>query len=130
MGMTIPGFPNLFVLCGPNTGLGHGGSGVAVIESQVRYIMGILEKAIETCGPAFEIEIKRDVFDLYNERIQEAHNRMIWTHKGMSNWYRNSNGRVVVTTPFRNDASWHAARRTDLNDFSLARVQCDSERTT
>jgi 4-hydroxyacetophenone monooxygenase len=122
MGMTIPGFPNFFVLSGPNTGLGHGGSGVAVIESQVRYIMGILEKAIAACGPAFEIEIKRDVFDLYNERIQEAHNRMIWTHKGMSNWYRNAKGRVVVTTPFRNDASWHAARRTDLNDFILARA--------
>jgi 4-hydroxyacetophenone monooxygenase len=122
MGMTIPGFPNFFVLGGPNTGLGHGGSGVAVIESQVRYVMGILEKAIATCGPSFEIEIKRDVFEVYNERIQEAHNRMIWTHKGMSNWYRNAKGRVVVTTPFRNDASWHAARRTDLDDFSLVRT--------
>jgi 4-hydroxyacetophenone monooxygenase len=45
---------------------------------------------------------------------------MIWTHKGMSNWYRNAKGRVVVTTPFRNDTSWHAARRTDLDDFTLA----------
>jgi 4-hydroxyacetophenone monooxygenase len=60
--MTIPGFPNFFVLGGPNTGLGHGGSGVAVIESQVRYVMGILEKAIAACGPLFEIEIKRDVY--------------------------------------------------------------------
>ena len=93
-----------------------------MIESQVRYVLGILEKAIAACGPAFEIEIKRDVFDLYNERVQEAHNRMIWTHEGMSNWYRNAKGRVVVTTPFRNDASWHAARRTDLNDFTLARA--------
>jgi 4-hydroxyacetophenone monooxygenase len=122
MGMTIPGFPNFFMLSGPNTGLGHGGSVVALIESQVRYILGILEKAVAACGPAFEIEIKRDVFDQYNERIQEAHDRMIWTHKGMSNWYRNAKGRVVVTTPFRNDASWHAARRTDLNDFTLARA--------
>jgi 4-hydroxyacetophenone monooxygenase len=122
MGMTIPGVPNFFVLSGPNTGLGHGGSVVALIESQVRYIMNILEKAITTYGPAFEIEIKRSVFDLYNERIQDAHNRMIWTHKGMSNWYRNAQGRVVVTTPFRNDASWHAARKTDLNDFIVGRA--------
>jgi 4-hydroxyacetophenone monooxygenase len=129
MGMTIPGFPNFFVLGGPNTGLGHGGSGVAVIESQVRYVMGILEKAIAACGPSFEIEIKRDVFELYNKRVQEAHNRMIWTHKGMSNWYRNAKGRVVVTTPFRNDASWHAARRTDLNDFTLARANGASSAT-
>src|SRR5260370_30357049 len=94
---------------------GHGGSVVALIESQVRYIMGILEKAITTYGPAFEIEIKRSVFDLYNERIQDAHNRMIWTHKGMSNWYRNAQGRFVVTTPFLNNAILHAPRKTDLN---------------
>ena len=67
-----------------------------MIESHASYVLGILEKAIAACGPAFEIEIKRDVFDLYNERVQEAHNRMIWTHEGMSNWYRNAKGRVVV----------------------------------
>ena len=55
-------------------------------------------------------------------KIQDAHNRMIWTHKGMSNWYRNAQGRVVVTTPFRNDANWHAARKTDLNDFIVGRA--------
>lgn len=127
MGITIPGFPNFFVLSGPNTGLGHGGSVVALIESQVRYILGIVEKAIAANGPSFEIEIKQDVFNLYNERVQDAHNCMIWTHKGMSNWYRNAQGRVVVTTPFRNDASWHAARRTDLNDFTVGRADSASD---
>ena len=40
-----------------------------MIESHASYVLGILEKAIAACGPAFEIEIKRDVFDLYNERV-------------------------------------------------------------
>jgi 4-hydroxyacetophenone monooxygenase len=44
---------------------------------------------------------------------------MIWTHKGMSNWYRNARGRVVATTPFRNDDYWHMLRRTDLGDYTL-----------
>jgi 4-hydroxyacetophenone monooxygenase len=69
MGMTIPEFPNFFMLSGPNTGLGHGGSVVALIESQMRYILGILEKAIAANGASFEIEIKRDVFELYNEWV-------------------------------------------------------------
>ena len=119
MGMTVPGFPNLFILSGPNTGLGHGGSVVALIESQARYILGVLEKALAAHGARFEIEIKRRVFEDYNRRVQDAHERMIWTHRGMSNWYRNEKGRVVLLTPFRNDENWHAVRRTGLDDFTI-----------
>jgi len=117
MGMTVPEFPNFFVLSGPNTGLGHGGSVVAAIETQVRYVMGIVQKAIAKYGLNFEIMVRPEVNGTFNERVQAAHDRMIWSHKGMSNWYRNAQGRVVVTTPFRNDDTWHMARRTDLDDF-------------
>jgi 4-hydroxyacetophenone monooxygenase len=44
---------------------------------------------------------------------------MIWTHKGMSNWYRNAQGRVVATTPFRNDDYWHMTRKADFSDYRL-----------
>ena len=37
----------------------------------------------------------------------------------MSNWYRNEHGRVVVTTPFRNDDTWHQARKASLDDFTV-----------
>ena len=117
MGMTVPGFPNFFVLSGPNTGLGHGGSVVAAIETQVNYILGIIQKAIARYGADFEIMVKPDLCLAFNERVQAAHDRMIWSHKGMSTWYRNAQGRVVLTTPFRNDDSWHMARRIDLDDF-------------
>jgi 4-hydroxyacetophenone monooxygenase len=119
MGMTVPGFPNLFVLSGPNTGLGHGGSVVALLESQVRYVMGVIQQALARCSAGFEIEVRPEVHAAFNASVQAAHKRMIWSHKGMSNWYRNAAGRVVVTTPFRNDVNWHMARRTDLNDFVL-----------
>lgn len=123
MGMTVPGFPNFFVLSGPNTGLGHGGSVVAAIETQVRYVMGILQKAIAKHGVNFEITVKPAVSEAFNERVQAAHDRMIWSHRGMSNWYRNAQGRVIVTTPFRNDDTWHMARRTDLDDFDCRTVK-------
>ena len=48
------------------------------------------------------LEVRQDVHDAYNERIDAAHERMVWTHPGMSTYYRNDKGRVVVNYPFRN----------------------------
>ena len=118
-GVAIPGFPNFFAFAGPNTALGHGGSVVALLEAQVRYVMGLTKKALNECNGRFDMEVQRDVHDEYNGRIQAAHDRMIWTHKGMSNWYRNPQGRVVATTPFRNDDYWSWLRATDLSHYQL-----------
>ena len=117
MGMTTPGFPNFFMLAGPNTALGHGGSVVAALETQMRYVMGLLKQVLKVHTVPFEIEVRKEIHDDYNHRVQQAHDKMIWTHKGMSNWYRNSKGRVVAPTPFRNDDFWHMTRKTDLSDF-------------
>lgn len=118
LGVTIPGFPNLFVLAGPNTALGHGGSVVANLEIQVRYVMGLLKQVMRNAeGQRFEIEVRRDIHDDYNERVQSAHQKMIWSHRGMSNWYRNDQGKIVAPTPFRNDDYWHMLRATRLEDF-------------
>lgn len=131
LGMSIPGCPNLFVMAGPNTALGHGGSVVASLEIQMRYVMGLLRQAMEQAGDdRFELEVRRDVHDAYNERVQAAHKRMIWSHQGMSNWYRNQKGKIIAPTPFRNDDYWHMLRATRLEDFTLkvysgARVEED-----
>ncbi|MRD49008.1 SidA/IucD/PvdA family monooxygenase [Caenimonas koreensis DSM 17982] len=117
MGVATPGFPNFFMLAGPNTALGHGGSVVAMLETQVRYVMGILKQVMNANPGPFEIEVRKDVHDAYNVRVQKAHDNMIWTHKGMSNWYRNAAGRVVAPTPFRNDDYWHMMRATNLGDY-------------
>ncbi|MDO8385380.1 MAG: NAD(P)/FAD-dependent oxidoreductase [Polaromonas sp.] len=119
MGVATPGFPNFFMLAGPNTALGHGGSVVALLETQVRYVMGLLKQVMNGNDWPFAIEVRKDVHDAYNVRVQDAHSRMIWAHKGMSNWYRNARGRLVAPTPFRNDDYWHMARRTDLGDYEV-----------
>jgi len=122
LGVAAPCFPNFFMLTGPNTALGHGGSVVPLIETQVRYIAGILTQAMTRAGGRFEIEVRRDVHDDFNEKVQAAHKRMIWSHRGMSNWYRNAAGRVIATTPFRNDDYWHMMRRTELSDYVVTPV--------
>jgi 4-hydroxyacetophenone monooxygenase len=117
LGVATPGFPNFFMLAGPNTALGHGGSVVALLETQVQYVMSLLKTAMNEYEAGFAIEVRQDVHDRYNARVQDAHARMIWTHKGMSNWYRNTKGRVVAPTPFRNDDYWHMTRNSGLNDY-------------
>ncbi|SOY68887.1 Uncharacterized monooxygenase y4iD [Cupriavidus taiwanensis] len=117
LGVATPGFPNFFMLAGPNTALGHGGSVVSLLETQVQYVMSVLKAALKANGAGFEIEVRQDVHDSYNARVQAAHARMIWTHKGMSNWYRNAKGRVVAPTPFRNDDYWHMTRKSGLADY-------------
>lgn len=123
LGMSVPGYPNLFVLAGPNTALGHGGSVVASLETQVRYVLGIMKKAMKNAaGARFEIEVRQDVHDQFNQRVQQAHDKMIWSHKGMSNWYRNVQGKIVAPTPFRNDDYWHMLQATKLEDFHLRAI--------
>jgi 4-hydroxyacetophenone monooxygenase len=122
MGVATPGFPNFFMLAGPNTALGHGGSVVTLLETQVRYVMGLLKQVMAEHGDAFEIEVRQDLHEAFNEKVQELHGRMIWTHKGMTNWYRNQRGRIVATTPFRNDDYWHMTRKTDLADYQARHV--------
>ena len=115
IGMTIPDFPNLFVLYGPNTQTGHGGSLIFLIEMQMNYITDLLRQMFANDIGA--IECRPDVHDAYNEAIDRAHERMVWTHPGMETYYRNARGRVVVNVPYRNVDTFERTRHADLSDF-------------
>lgn len=115
LGMTVPDFPNLFVMTGPNTALGHGGSFITILECQVRYIMDAVATMAEHHLGA--LEVREDVNDRYNDAVDEAHARMVWTHPAMDNWYRNDAGRVVAVLPWRIIDYWTMTRRIDLADF-------------
>lgn len=120
LGSTMPSFPNFFTLLGPNIGLGHGGSMIKAIELQTSYILGIIEKMIEK--GARSVEVRPDIFEDYNKRIDEAHNRMVWTHHGTQNWYRNSRGRVIAITPWKNDDFWRMTRHVEESDYIFDRA--------
>jgi 4-hydroxyacetophenone monooxygenase len=63
------------------------------------------------------VEVRQEVHDAYNARVDEAHGRMVWTHPGMTTYYRNSRGRVVVPIPWRVVDFWHMTRHADLADY-------------
>tara|TARA_R100001086_G_scaffold113820_2_gene58111 strand:- start:5673 stop:7619 length:1947 start_codon:yes stop_codon:yes gene_type:complete len=115
VGSAMPGFPNFFTILGPNVGLGHGGSMIKAIELQTSYVISVLNEMFER--RASTVEVRQDVFDDYNYRIDAAHDRMVWTHSGTENWYRNARGRVIAITPWRNDDFWQMTRNANPNDY-------------
>jgi 4-hydroxyacetophenone monooxygenase len=117
LGITVPGFPNLFCLYGPGTNLAHAGSIIFHSECQVRYIMGCIKALLE--GRASSLECRPEVCDEYVERMNAAHARLVWSHPGMNSWYKNSKGRVTTTSPWRLLDYWRWTRAPDLGDFTL-----------
>lgn len=99
LGITAPGFPNMFMLYGPGTNLAHGGSIIFHTECQVRYIMQCLREMLETGAAA--MECRNAPFAAYNELLDATHDGMVWAHRGVGSWYKNSRGRVVTNSPFR-----------------------------
>jgi 4-hydroxyacetophenone monooxygenase len=120
LGITVPDFPNFFMLLGPNTIAGHGGSAALGIEMEVRYVMGMIARMVED-GIA-SVECRREVHDAYVERIDAALAKTIWSHPGMTTYYRNSRGRVVTTMPWTNAEYWHMTREPDLDEFHVVRA--------
>lgn len=118
VGTTIPGFPNLFCLYGPNTQAGHGGSLVFYLECQMRYVLSLLDKTFR--AGARVAEVRADVTDKYNAEVDAAHERMIWTAPGFSTYYRNPHGRVVVANPWRVIDWWEMTKEADLADYVLS----------
>ncbi|PJK30369.1 flavin-containing monooxygenase [Minwuia thermotolerans] len=115
MGTLVPGFPNYFILYGPNTQPGHGGSLLFVIEMQINYIMDLIRKMTkQDIGAA---EIRKDVHDAYNAHVEKAHENMVWTHPGMQTYYRNDKGRVTVNFPYRNVDLFEMTREAKLDEY-------------
>jgi len=118
LGLTVPGFPNFFILTGPNTGLAHGGNQIFMTECGVRHMMLALREMLES-GKR-EIECKREVYEGYNARVDAMHVQMVWTHKGTTNWYRNRHGRVFAITPWRLVDYWKMTANFDPAEYELS----------
>lgn len=117
LGTVVPGFPNFFCLYGPNTQFGHGGSLITVMERQMHYVMSVLGQMFEKHIAA--VDVKQDVHDAYNRKVDQLHEGMVWTHRGMDTYYRNSRGRVVVNNPFRMVDFWKMVEKADLGEYEL-----------
>jgi len=117
LGISVPGFPNFFCMYGPNTNMGHGGSVIFLAECQSRYISGCIVRMVEDGIEA--MEPKPEARDDWVRRVDEAHRELVWTHPGMSTYYRNRHGRVVSPSPFRLVDTWAMTHRPDMDDFAI-----------
>jgi len=117
LGLTVPKFPNFFCMLGPNTGPGHGGSVIFQAECQIRYLTSCLVAMIEAGARA--MEIRKDVHDAYNERVDAEHAGLIWSHPGMTTYYRNSQGRVFSVSPWRFVDYWAMTHDPELGEYHL-----------
>jgi cation diffusion facilitator CzcD-associated flavoprotein CzcO len=115
-GMAIAGFPNLFMLVGPNTGLGHT-SIVLMIEAQVGYLTDLIEK-MESRGLT-QAEPTREAQDAYNETIQHKLERTVWNTGGCQSWYLDANGRNTTLWPTFTFEFMRQLRHADLAEFAV-----------
>ena len=119
LGMTTPGFPNFFMIYGPNTNIVVNGSIIFFSECSVRYIVGALRLLAETGAEA--IEVKRGVHDDFNIRVDEANKGWAWGSPGVTSWYKNEFGRVSQNWPFGLIDYWRATLAPNPDDFVLTR---------
>src|SRR5215217_1884365 len=118
-GMTVPGYPNLFLLLGPNTGLGHN-SMVYMIESQIEYVLGAL-RTLRRDGAA-SLEVRQDAVDREVREIDEQMKRTVWS-TGCKSWYLDDTGRNGALWP---DWTWvfrRRAQRFDPAEYEITHAQ-------
>jgi 4-hydroxyacetophenone monooxygenase len=117
LGVTVPGFPNMFCLYGPNTNLVANGSIIFFSECGVRYVLGCLRLLVATGARA--LDCKPDVCDRYNERVDEANAQRAWGASSVNSWYKNEHGRVTQNWPFSLLEYWQRTREPVASDFEL-----------
>lgn len=96
LGTSVPDFPNLFIVTGPNTGIGHT-SAIFVIESQMRYIMNCITTVIESGKSTIEVSI--DAEQKYTAMIHSEMEKTVWYDGGCNSWYKSRSGKVIAMFP-------------------------------
>ncbi|MEJ0042072.1 MAG: NAD(P)/FAD-dependent oxidoreductase [Rhizomicrobium sp.] len=118
LGVTVPNFPNLFIMYGPNTNIVVNGSIIFFSECEMRYIQGLLELLLRSNASA--IEVKADVHDAFNEKVDAMNRQMAWGVPQVTSWYKNKKGRVSQNWPWPLVDYWSATRAPNPDDYDLS----------
>jgi cation diffusion facilitator CzcD-associated flavoprotein CzcO len=113
LGINVAGFPNLFLLYGPNTNLGHN-SIIFMLECQVHYVMECLRALRER--DLASLDVRADVMRAYNERLQATLARTVWAQTARS-WYKRADGRITNNWSGTTAEYWWKTRRVDLGAY-------------
>jgi 4-hydroxyacetophenone monooxygenase len=117
LGITIPGFPNLFCCYGPNTNIVVNGSIIFFSECEMRYVLGCIKLLLESGRAA--LDCREDVHDAYNREIDAGNAEMAWGAPNVSSWYKNAKGRVTQNWPFTLLEFWERTRGPNPDDYQF-----------
>ena len=114
-GITVAGFPNLFLMLGPNTATGHT-STLLYIEPEVQHAITCMQ-AVRAGGRRW-IDVRPEVADAWNRDLQQRLGSSVWSQ--CRSWYRMENGRVIAIFPGFTREYVKAVKKPDLADYTLA----------
>jgi cation diffusion facilitator CzcD-associated flavoprotein CzcO len=113
-GITVAGFPNMFLLLGPNTGTGHT-STLLFIEPQVEHAVACMQAMRN--GRHRWIDVRPDAFRAHNDDLQSRLHDSVWTH--CRSWYRLDGGRIIAIFPGFTREYVKAMRRPDMGNYAF-----------
>ena len=116
LGTAIAGFPNLFLLVGPNSAGGYN-SIIFTTEAHVNYVMACL-RAMDK-GGLRTVEVRPEVYDRFNREADERLRASVWNRGGCASWYLDENGRNGVWWPGFTWRLWQRTRRFDAREYHL-----------
>jgi cation diffusion facilitator CzcD-associated flavoprotein CzcO len=114
LGISVPGFPNMFLMYGPNTNLGCG-SIIYMLERQARYIRQAVR---HIATGSSRLDVRDEVADRFDEEVQRRLTRSVWTT--CRSWYRDANGRVTTNWPGLVSEYDRRTRTLDLSDYRVS----------
>lgn len=117
LGISVAGYPNLFFLVGPNTGLGHN-SMIFMIESQIRYTIKMLRQmhrhGIKT------VDVKTESQERFNRKLQRNLAKTVW-QSGCKSWYLTEDGKNSSIWPAASFMYWARTLKPDLSHYECSR---------
>ncbi|MFC3714308.1 FAD-dependent oxidoreductase [Sphingoaurantiacus capsulatus] len=119
LGLTVPGFPNFFMLYGPNTNIVVNGSIIFFSECGVRYVVGAAKLLLDE--GAKSLEVREAVHDRFNADVDAANADMAWGQPGVTSWYKNAGGRVSQNWPWPLVDYWRVTLAPKAGEFVFDR---------
>ena len=113
LGIVVSGFPNFFMLYGPNTNLGHN-SILFMIECQVNYAIRCLQELVRR--DLAWLDVRRDVQDRFNAELQRALRSTAW-NAACGSWYKTESGKITNNWKGTTTEYWWRTRRPDVSAF-------------
>ena len=117
LGLCTHGFPNFFMLYGPNTNLGHN-SIIFMMECQVRYAIQCLEKI--AADDLRSLDVREDAMRAFNDELQAHLSQSVWA-TSCESWYKNESGKIVNNWGYSTLTYWRRTRHPDFNAFDLVK---------